>query len=82
MWPWGHLAVGYLLWSVLVRDRRFRPPTGAETLLLAVGTQFPDAVDKPLAWSLGVLPNGRSLAHSVFLATALCRRRRGALSPP
>ncbi|WP_135820846.1 metal-dependent hydrolase [Halostella litorea] len=71
MWPWGHLAAGYLLWTALVRERRFRPPTGAEAVLLAVGTQFPDLVDKPLAWSLGVLPNGRSLAHSMFVAAAV-----------
>jgi len=69
MWPWGHLAVGYLLWTALVRDRRRRPPTGPETILLALGTQFPDLVDKPLSWSLGVLPNGRSLAHSVLVAS-------------
>ncbi|WP_121820739.1 metal-dependent hydrolase [Halostella salina] len=68
MWPWGHLAVGYLLWSQLARDRRGQPPTGSEAILLAVGTQFPDLVDKPLAWTFGVLPNGRSLTHSALVA--------------
>lgn len=32
---------------------------------------FPDLVDKPLAWYLGVLPSGRSLAHSAFVIVAL-----------
>ncbi|NHN46659.1 metal-dependent hydrolase [Halostella sp. JP-L12] len=68
MWPWGHLAVGYLLFAATSRRRRARPPDGAETILIALGTQFPDLIDKPLAWSVGVLPNGRSLAHSVFVA--------------
>jgi hypothetical protein len=38
---------------------------------VALGTQFPDLVDKPLAWYLGVLPAGRSLAHSVFTAAVV-----------
>jgi len=38
---------------------------------VALGTQLPDLVDKPLAWYLGVLPAGRSLAHSVFTAAAV-----------
>jgi len=38
---------------------------------LAVGTQFPDLVDKPLAWYVGVLPTGRTLAHSALTATVV-----------
>ncbi|EMA58514.1 metal-dependent hydrolase, partial [Halorubrum lipolyticum] len=31
--------------------------------------QLPDLIDKPLAWTFGLIPSGRSLAHSlVFLA--------------
>ena len=60
MWPWGHLALGYLLHSPLARARFGRPPTDRATLLLVIGTQLPDLVDKPLAWWLGVLPAGRS----------------------
>jgi membrane-bound metal-dependent hydrolase YbcI (DUF457 family) len=70
MWPWGHLAVGYLVYA-FVRRRSGKYPTEAGTVALAVGTQFPDLVDKPLAWSLGVLPNGRSLAHSLVIACVL-----------
>jgi hypothetical protein len=67
MWPWGHLAFGYILYSLGSRLAVGRPPqTLATVIALSVGTQFPDLVDKPLAWWLGVIPNGRSLAHSVF----------------
>ncbi len=82
MWPWEHLAVGYLLCSACFRlaGRRVDAPAA---LALAVGTQFPDLVDKPLAWSFGVLPSGVSLAHSVLVApivaliVALLARRAG-----
>jgi hypothetical protein len=33
---------------------------------VGLGTQFPDLIDKPLAWSFAVLPYGRSLGHSLF----------------
>ena len=69
MWPWGHLAVGYVLYSVLARVRLGRSPGGRAALVVAVGTQFPDLVDKPLAWTLGILASGRSLAHSLLTAT-------------
>lgn len=65
MWPWGHAAVGYLVYSLLGRQRD-RPPGQMAVLALGVGTQFPDLVDKPLGWTLGVLPGGRSLAHSLL----------------
>ncbi|MCQ4334748.1 metal-dependent hydrolase [Natronomonas sp. F2-12] len=68
--PGGHAAVGYLLYTALCRFRTESIPDGAAVLALAVGTQFADLLDKPLAWYLGVLPSGRSLGHSVF-ATAL-----------
>lgn len=73
MLPWGHAAVGYLLYAAICRhtEEGKRIPDGAAVLALAVGTQFADLVDKPLAWYLGVLPTGRSLAHSLFVAIAL-----------
>lgn len=67
MWPWGHLAVGYL---GFLAGRR-APPGGPAALLLALGTQFPDLVDKPLAWTFGVLPGGTTLAHSMLVAIPL-----------
>lgn len=67
VWPWEHLALGYLLYSGY-RRARGRRPRGGPVLVLAFATQFPDLVDKPLAWSLGVLPGGTSLAHSALVA--------------
>ena len=83
MWPWGHVALGYLLYVVYVwtvtRDR----PTGMGVIALLVGTQTPDLIDKPLAWYFHVLEYGRSLAHSVLtgglilLAVVWYLRRQG-----
>lgn len=71
MWPWGHLAFAYLLYSPLYRLRYRAPPTWPGLALLVVGSQAPDLIDKPLAWTLNVLPTGRSLGHSVILGTAI-----------
>jgi hypothetical protein len=79
VWPWEHAALGYLLYSVPARllasgvAARGERPWGerlapAALAALAVGTQAPDLVDKPLAWSVGALPSGTSLAHSVLVA--------------
>ena len=70
MLPWGHAAFGYLLYSLGVRARGIGPPGDTAVLALAVGTQVAD-VDKVLAWTFDVLPSGRSLAHSVFVAAVL-----------
>ena len=71
MLPWGHAAVGYLCYSLFVRVSDRQPPAGPAVIALAVGTQLPDLIDKPLAWSLGVLPSGRSLGHSLLFAAVL-----------
>lgn len=71
MWPWEHLALGYLWYSAYTHARFGRSPDGGATLALAFGTQFPDLVDKPLAWTLTLLPSGRSLAHSLLFALPL-----------
>jgi membrane-bound metal-dependent hydrolase YbcI (DUF457 family) len=65
MWPWGHLAAGYLIYSAYARLRTDSPPGNLPALVAAFATQFPDLVDKPLAWSLSILPSGRSLTHSL-----------------
>lgn len=70
MLPWAHLGLGYLLYSGW-RRRDGRRPTGAAVIALVIATQAPDLVDKPLSWHLAVLPTGRSLAHSVFVAGAV-----------
>lgn len=65
MWPWGHAALGYLCYTFGIRAQG-EAPNGLPVIALAIGTQFPDLVDKPLGWTLGVLPGGRSLAHSLL----------------
>lgn len=67
MWPWGHAAVGYLVYSLGLRTLG-RRPTGAPVIVLLLGTQLPDLVDKPLSWFLGIFPQGYSVGHSVFVA--------------
>lgn len=73
MLPWGHAALGYLCYSLWRRLHGETPSRGTLVLALGIGTQFPDIVDKPLAWSFALLPSGRSLAHSlvVLLPVAL-----------
>jgi hypothetical protein len=66
--PLQHFAVVALPVTVysLVRYRRL--PTGYTVLILLVATQLPDIIDKPLAWTFGVLPSGRMLAHSIVIS--------------
>lgn len=71
MWPWEHLAFGYLAYSGYTRLRTGRAPRSDAVVVLGVATQLPDLVDKPLAWSLSVLPSGHSLAHSLLTALPL-----------
>lgn len=71
MWPWAHAAFGYLLYTGILRVRETGQPVGWPVVALAVGTQVPDLVDKPLAWYLQVLPYGRSLTHSLLIAVPL-----------
>lgn len=71
MWPWEHAALGYLLYSLGLRVSGRSPPSDAAALLVLVATQFPDLVDKPLSWGLGVFTTGFALGHSVFLAVPL-----------
>lgn len=71
MWPWGHLAFGYVVYSLVSRITHRRAPTWPAVAFLVLGTQMPDLVDKPLAWTLSVLPNGRSFAHSLLIGTLI-----------
>lgn len=72
MFPWGHAAIGYLLYTLVSHTRYDRPPTDGAFVVLLIGTQFPDLVDKPLAWSFALLPSGRSLAHTLLVAGPVC----------
>ena len=66
MWPWGHAALGYLLGRTTLDVDQIH---GAPLFALLFGTQFPDLIDKPLAWTVPLLPSGRSLAHSLITLT-------------
>jgi hypothetical protein len=67
MWPWGHFAVGFLCYRGWCAVRGTTPSHGRALVVLAVATQLPDLVDKPLAWELGFLVSGRSLGHSLLV---------------
>lgn len=71
MLPWGHLAVGYLVYSLGGRLWNQRAPDGVPTLVLIFGTQFPDLLDKPLNWWFSIL-DGRGIGHSLLTMTLLC----------
>ena len=71
MLPWEHAAIAYVLYSGYSRVRYGRPPDGWAVLVVLFASQLPDLIDKPLAWQFGLLPSGRSLAHSIFVGVPL-----------
>ena len=68
MWPWTHIMVGYLAFSMASHTVTRRPPTGLETLLIVGAAPMPDLIDKPLAWQFQVFAGGYALGHSIFVA--------------
>lgn len=87
MWPWEHVVVGYLVFSLSSRALYRRPPGDWAAVAVAVGSVLPDLVDKPLAWQFGVVETGYALAHSGFVAVPVAvavwahawRRGRGSV---
>lgn len=72
MLPLGHLTFAYLWYILYAAVGTHRLPARLALVPLAVGSQFPDLIDKPLAY-IGVLRYGRSLAHSLFtFAICIC----------
>lgn len=70
MWIWSHLAIAYLCYRaycILVG----REVTDSAVVVLALGALLADIIDKPLAWWFGILPNGRSLAHSLVITVPI-----------
>lgn len=72
MWPWEHLAFAYVLYSLLSNAVRRTSPSTRETMAVVVGSQVPDLLDKPLAWTFGVTETGYSIGHSIFVAPIVC----------
>ncbi|AQL44656.1 hypothetical protein BV210_17985 (plasmid) [Halorientalis sp. IM1011] len=68
MWPWGHAAFGYVLYSLSSRLTADPGVTGRDVLVLAVATQLPDLVDKSAAWVFDVFASGYAAGHSLFVA--------------
>lgn len=66
MYPWEHFLLGYVLYSGYLHAIHGRSPTAAETLAVVTGSQFPDLVDKPLAWTWGITETGYAVGHSIF----------------
>jgi hypothetical protein len=71
MWPWEHVVVGYLVYSLICHLWRRRAPREGEALVVGFASLLPDLVDKPLAWSVEFVATGYGPAHSVFFALPL-----------
>ena len=71
MWPGEHVVLGYLAYSLFCHLRYGDPPDGPGAFVATSASLLPDLVDKPLAWSLGVVQSGHAIAHSVFFAVPL-----------
>jgi len=71
VFPHEHLFVALLpvIAYVAVRDRTL--PSVTVIAVTALGSQFPDLVDKPLAHQFGLLPSGRVFTHSLPIAIPL-----------
>lgn len=69
MWPWDHVAVAYVLYSILRRVGGERP--SSEVFVLGGAAVLPDVVDKTLSWGLGLFPTGYAVGHSLFVAVPL-----------
>jgi hypothetical protein len=65
--PLGHAAFAYLTYVTVAAATGRNLPARWALVPLAVGSQFPDLIDKPLAF-YGLLASGRSMGHSVFVA--------------
>ena len=71
MWPWEHVLVGYLAYSLFSHLFFRESPDGATTGAVVFASLLPDLIDKPLAWQFGVFPSGYALGHSIFFAVPL-----------
>lgn len=72
MWPWEHLALAYVLYSLVANVALRASPSARETIAVGVGSQVPDLVDKPLAWTFEITATGYSIGHSIFVAPFVC----------
>ena len=71
MWPWEHVAFGYVVYSLLVHLGYRDSPGESEAVTVAFASVLPDLIDKPLAWQFGVFESGYALGHSILFAGPL-----------
>lgn len=71
MWPWEHVIVGYLAYSMFCHLYYRESPGGLDAFAVVFGSVLPDVIDKPLAWEFGVFETGYALGHSIFFAVPL-----------
>jgi hypothetical protein len=71
VWPWEHILVAYIVSSVFWQLVVGKPLPRSAGFAAVSGALLPDIVDKPLSWSLAILPTGTSLAHSVITCVVL-----------
>jgi hypothetical protein len=63
------IALAPVVLYYLIRYQRL--PDGMIVLTGVFAGIFADLVDKPLAWTLGIIPSGRMLAHSIVVSVPL-----------
>lgn len=71
MFPWEHVLFAYVSYSAYVRVRFRVGPADRPVAALALGSLFPDLVDKPLAWQFSLFDTGWGVAHSAFFAVVV-----------
>lgn len=71
MWPWEHVIVGYVAYSLCCHIYYRDAPGGLEAIAVVFASVLPDLIDKPLAWEYGVFESGYALGHSIFFAVPL-----------
>lgn len=68
MRPLEHFLFAALPLTAYAVGRYRRLPRGHTVFIALLATQLPDLIDKPLAWTFGVLPSGRMFAHSLVIS--------------
>lgn len=71
MWPWEHVAIAYVIFSLAYKGIGSKPPQGTAVWVLVMAALLPDAIDKPLAWQWNIFETGYGLGHSIFFAIPL-----------
>lgn len=71
MQPTTHAVIALLPVIAYYLTRHRRVPSGALVLIALFAGLFADIVDKPLAWTFGLIPSGRMIAHSIVVSIPL-----------